>query len=72
MQDFGSEWQDEKMILHFIDLNYVPVKKSMMFWILKEYRETSNVSWKVRGRTPKISNDKFKNKIVEFQNNQAR
>jgi len=28
------------------------VKKSMMFRILKEYRETSNVSWKVRGRTP--------------------
>ena len=44
----------------------------MMFRILKEYQETSNVSWKVCGRTPKISDDKFKIKIVEFQNNQAR
>ena len=43
-----------------------------MFWILKEYRETSNVSWKVRGRTPKVSDDNFRSKIVEFQKNQAR
>ena len=61
-----------KLIVHFIAMEYIPVKRSMMFRILEEYKKIGDVAWKVRGRKPKISDERFKGKIEDFQKSEAR
>ena len=43
-----------------------------MFCILEEYKKPGDVAWKVRGCKPKISDERFKGKIEDFQKSEAR